>query len=81
VRADLATFNGVENLDKAIQATGRIPEALAVNAGVGVGGDFARANDLADELRLIALNVTSTVHLAKRALPGMIAAEPGSGQP
>lgn len=46
VRADLATFNGVEDLYRAIQATGRIPEALAINAGVGVGGDFARDNDL-----------------------------------
>jgi short-subunit dehydrogenase len=77
VRADLATFNGVENLYQAIQATGRVPEALAVNAGVGVGGDFARDNDLADELRLIALNVTGAVHLAKRALPGMIASGRG----
>ena len=42
VRADLATFNGVEDLYQAIQATGRVPEALAVNAGVGVGVDFAR---------------------------------------
>jgi short-subunit dehydrogenase len=77
VRADLATFNGVEGLYQAIQATGRVPEALAVNAGVGVGGDFARDNDLADELRLIALNVTGAVHLAKRALPEMIAAGRG----
>lgn len=77
VRAGPATFDGVENLYQATQATGRIPEALAINAGVGVGGDFARDNDLADELRLIALNVTGAVHLAKRALPGMMAAGRG----
>jgi short-subunit dehydrogenase len=73
VRADLATFDGVEELYQAIQAAGRAPEALAINAGVGVAGDFARDNKLADELRLIGLNVTGAVHLAKRVLPAMIA--------
>jgi short-subunit dehydrogenase len=43
----------------------------------GVGGDFARDNDLAAELRLIGLNVTGAVHLAKLVLPGMIAAGHG----
>jgi short-subunit dehydrogenase len=51
VQADLATFDGVEELHWAIQATGRVPDALAINAGVGVAGDFARDNELADELR------------------------------
>ena len=78
VRADLATFDGVEELYQAIQAAGRAPEALAINAGVGVGGDFARDNELADELRLIGLNITGAVHLAKRALPEMIAAGHGA---
>jgi short-subunit dehydrogenase len=77
VQADLATFEGVEKLCTAIEAAGRTPEAVAVNAGVGVGGDFARDNELADELRLIGLNVTGAVHLAKRALPPMIAAGHG----
>lgn len=77
VQADLATFDGVENLWQAIQATGRVPNAVAINAGVGVGGDFARDNELADELRLIALNITGAVHLAKRVLPEMIAAGHG----
>jgi short-subunit dehydrogenase len=30
VQADLATFEGVEALSRAVQATGRIPEALAI---------------------------------------------------
>jgi short-subunit dehydrogenase len=77
VQSDLATFDGVEDLCQAILGTGRVPDALAINAGVGVGGDFARDNELADELRLIGLNVTGAVHLAKRMLPQMIAA--GSG--
>ena len=77
VQADLATFDGIEALCWAIQATGRVPEALAINAGVGVAGDFARDNDLTAELRLIGLNITGAVHLAKRVLPGMIAAGRG----
>jgi uncharacterized protein len=77
VRADLATFDGVEGLYQAVQSTRRVSAAMALNAGVGVGGDFARDNELAAELRLIGLNVTGTVHLAKRVLPDMIAA--GSG--
>lgn len=42
VEADLATYDGVETLYSQIQATGRPVDAIAINAGVGVGGDFAR---------------------------------------
>lgn len=73
VPADLATYAGVEALAARITATGRPLEALALNAGVGLGGDFARQTALDDELRLIQLNVVSTVHLAKRVLPAMVA--------
>jgi short-subunit dehydrogenase len=73
VQADLAEYGGVEQLWSAIQATGRPVDAIAINAGVGVGGDFTRETDLDDELNLIQLNVASTVHLAKRVLPGMVA--------
>ncbi|XVQ10474.1 SDR family NAD(P)-dependent oxidoreductase [Spirillospora sp. CA-255316] len=45
----------------------------AFNAGVGVSGDFARDTELADELRLMDLNVRSAVHLAKRVLRDMAA--------
>lgn len=77
VQADLATFDGVEELCAAVAGAGVPPEALAINAGIGVSGDFVRDNELADELRLVNLNVTSAVHLAKRVLPSMIAQ--GSG--
>jgi short-subunit dehydrogenase len=70
VRTDLADYAGVEELYAALR--GRTPDAVAINAGVGVGGDFARQTDLADELRLISLNVTSSVHLAKRVLADMV---------
>jgi short-subunit dehydrogenase len=73
VQADLATYDGVETLYRAIQADSRPVEAIALNVGVGVGGDFARQTNLEDELNLIQLNVVSTVHLAKRVLPDMVA--------
>jgi uncharacterized protein len=73
IRVDLATYEGVEELYRAIAATGRPVDALALNAGRGLGGDFARETDLREELNIIDVNVTSTVHLAKRVLPGMVA--------
>ena len=72
VQADLATYDGVETLYNQIKATGRAVEAIAINAGVGVGGDFARETDLKDELNLINLNVVSSVHLAKRVVKDMV---------
>ncbi len=71
VRADLATFGGVEQLLQAIADTGRDVDAVALNAGVGNGGAFVDV-PLADEERLIDLNIGSTVHLAKRILPDMV---------
>lgn len=70
VQADLATYDGVEELYAALR--GRVPAAVAINAGTGVHGDFARDTGLAADLRLIDLNVRSTVHLAKRVLQDMV---------
>jgi len=72
LRVDLATYDGVEELYGKITASGRPLNAIAINAGVGVGGDFTRGTDLQAELKLIDLNVTSSVHLAKRVLPDMV---------
>jgi short-subunit dehydrogenase len=47
--------------------------ALVLNAGVGVAGDFVRSTDLIAEIKMIQLNCISTVHLAKRVLPRMVA--------
>jgi len=77
VRADLATYDGVEKVYAAIRASGREVDAIALNAGRGIGGDFVRQTDLADELDVIDVNVTSTVHLAKRVLPDMVARNAG----
>lgn len=74
----MATYDGVEQLYAQIQSGGRPIDAIAINAGVGVGGDFTQQTDLKEELNLIHLNVVSTVHLAKRVLPDMTAR--GSGR-
>jgi len=71
-QVDLATYDGVERLYQAIEHTGRPVEAIAINAGRGAGGDFARDTDLRAELNIIDVNVTSTVLLAKRVLPDMV---------
>ena len=78
VQSDLATYDGVETLYNKIKATGRAVDAIAINAGVGVGGDFARETDLKDELNIINLNVVSSVHLAKRVVKDMV--ERGKGR-
>jgi short-subunit dehydrogenase len=72
VQVDLATYDGVRELYRAITVTGRPVDSLALNAGVGVGGAFAET-DLGAELNLLALNITSAVHLAKLVLPQMVA--------
>jgi uncharacterized protein len=69
VQVDLATPRGVEELHGRI---GRPVDALALNAGIGAGGAFVGETRLEDELRLVDLNVRSTVHLAKLILPEMV---------
>ena len=76
-KADLTTYDGVEALYAAICETDRPVDALVLNAGLGLGGHFVGGTALDDELRLIALNVTSTVHLAKRVAPDMVARRAG----
>ena len=79
VEADLATFNGVHEAYEKISEGGRPVEAVAFNAGVGVGGRFAgpkggpETTDLKEELNMIELNCVSTVHLAKHVLRDMAA--------
>jgi NADP-dependent 3-hydroxy acid dehydrogenase YdfG len=72
VREDLSTADGVERLWSAVASGGRPLDAVAMNAGVGVNGDFTRDIPLEDDLKLIAVNVAAVVHLAKRALPSMV---------
>ena len=70
--ADLATRDGVERVAARFGADRRAPDAIALNAGVGLGGAFLD-QELDRVFELINLNVTSTVHLAHRLLPTMVA--------
>ena len=73
VIAEQATYEGVDQLWRAVEQSGRSLDAAAINAGVGAYGDFARESNLEEELKLIDLNVKGTTHLAKRVLAYMIA--------
>jgi short-subunit dehydrogenase len=72
VRADLSEHDAVEELARSIISAGRPVDALALNAGRGAGGAFVGGTALEDELEIVDLNCRSTVHLAKRLLPGMV---------
>jgi uncharacterized protein len=72
LQVDLANFDGVEKLYSEIRSENRTPDAVAINAGVGVQGPFAET-DLERHLNLINLNVTSAVHLVHRVLKDMLA--------
>ncbi|HWE50834.1 MAG TPA: SDR family NAD(P)-dependent oxidoreductase [Bryobacteraceae bacterium] len=69
---DLARPDGAEELYARIQKIGRPIDAIALNAGVGAGGDFVRETTLDADLNVIDLNVRSTVHLAKLVLKDMV---------
>jgi len=71
VQADLASHEGVHQLISAVQAAGRPLDAAALNAGVGVGGRFVET-DLSEELNMVALNVTGTLHVAKYIVKDMV---------
>lgn len=77
VETDLANYEGVEKFYAELKSAGRPVEIVALNAGMGVGGDFTRETDLEQELEIINVNVTSTVHLAKRVLKDMVARNEG----
>lgn len=77
VRADLATGEGAEALVAEVERLGRPVEVLALNAGVGVGGPFIET-PLEADLRMVQLNISSVLHLAKRLLPAMV--ESGRGR-
>jgi short-subunit dehydrogenase len=77
VRVDLSKPEGVETLYERIEATARPVDAIALNAGIGAGGAFATETELEDELKLIDLNVRSTVHLCKLVLADMVERDEG----
>ncbi len=76
VQTDLATYEGCESFWKSVEALDRKVDAVAINAGVGVGGLFVDT-DLAEEINIVRLNVESTVHLAKHAVRKLVAQHDG----
>src|SRR5579875_2182279 len=76
VQADLATFDGCRQFWQQVESTGRKLDAIAINAGVGVGGLFVDT-DLDKEINLVRLNVESTVHIAKHAVRKMVGQRDG----
>lgn len=77
LQVDLATYEGVEQLYAKIKADPRPLAAIAINAGMGVHGDFARETDLEDEIKMIQLNIIGSVHLAKRVSRDMVVSGAG----
>jgi uncharacterized protein len=70
VAADLATREGVDLLWKKVAEFGRPVDVICINAGIGVGGQFWET-DLEEELKMIELNCTGTVQLAKHVVQHM----------
>lgn len=70
LKVNLATYSGVELLYQRIQSYDNELDAIAINAGVGLGGPFLET-DLREEINIINLNIISAVHLLKRVLPEM----------
>jgi short-subunit dehydrogenase len=72
VRVDLATVAGTEELALRVRAVGRPVDALALNAGVGVGGGGFLETPLEDHMRLIDLNVGHVVRLSRLLVPALV---------
>jgi len=75
VAADLAKPDAPANIMAAL--AGVEIDALVNNAGLGIGGEFAKT-DLNVELETIQVNVTALTHLTKLVLPEMIARRRGA---
>lgn len=70
-RADAVTSEGVESFWRFVEGLDRPVDSAVLNVGIGLGGSFAE-NALEDELRVLAVNVTGTVHTAKRVVQHMV---------
>lgn len=68
---DLAKCSEIDRLVEKLKSLGREIDIFALNAGVGVGGEFVK-NNIDDELNMINLNVTGTVYLTKSVLQNFL---------
>jgi short-subunit dehydrogenase len=76
LQLDLSTYEGVETLYQNIIAKNMPVHSIAMNAGVGVGGEFLET-DLQKEMNMIQLNIVSLVHLTKKILPDFVSRNDG----
>ena len=74
VRADLATFEGVDDLYRTV--SGRSVDALLANAGRGLGKGFLD-QDFDDVMRVVNTNITGTIYLIQKIGRGMRARKSG----
>ena len=70
VQADLATREGVDELWRQVEGSGRTLDIACINAGIGLGGLFWET-DLDIELKMVELNCAGAVHLAKHVVRAM----------
>ena len=75
-QADASTYQGVETFWRFVEALGRPVDAAVLNVGIATGGAFADTA-VEDHLRVLAINVTGTTHMAKRVVDHMVANRSG----
>jgi short-subunit dehydrogenase len=71
-QADAATYEGVESFWRFVESLDRPVDVAVLNVGIAVGGAFAQT-PLEDHLKVLAINVTGTTHMAKRVVDHMVA--------
>jgi len=73
VQVDLGDADGCAQLELLTDGLERPIELLALHAGPGAGGDFARETGLCSELNLLRRHIVTTVRLTKWATRRMVA--------
>jgi short-subunit dehydrogenase len=72
LQVDLATVDGNQKLCDKIKDIGERVDALVINAGVGVYGDFVRERNINEHLNLVNLNAISPIILTKKIVKDMV---------
>lgn len=75
-QADASTYEGVENFWQFTKALGHPIDIAVLNAGIGLGGAFID-NSFEDDKRVIDINITGTIHMAKRVVHAMVPRKTG----
>ena len=71
-QADASTDDGVDAFWRFIERLGRPVEVAVLNVGIATGGAFVDTA-LEDHLKVLAVNITGTTHMAKRTVDHMVA--------